>query len=217
MNARPKAFVGYAVGWLLTISFVVLFTLIFNFVGTLICAALAGMMMGAARLGWWQSFTVSLLFPAVVSLFFEVSKAELRAGQVGLIALLCFSLFWIIYFGLRALTPQESSAPKRVHVAGVISRKQAGADTRTSGVLPKSPAVNLALLQGEWLSGTQSNGSKAQKRLQINKDTLVVSLTDEFGRVRRMEGQLKMCSHCAFGIRTAVEWSCGAPEFEVSI
>jgi len=216
MNARPKAVLGYVVGWLTTIGFVVLFTLIFNFVGTIICAALAGMMMGAARLRWWQSFLVSLVSPGVIAVAFLVTKAALPVGQILFLSALCFAIFWVIYFALWALSSHEHTA----------SSKEAGMPTRVppstlatplpfTGQTPPvclvaagtaasmaSPALDLQMLQGTWLA---RNGSQAsphpQKALEISEDNVVLRLTDSQGHVQSLAaGHLRICAGCILAV-----------------
>jgi len=216
MNARSKAVLGYVVGWLITICFVVLFTLIFSFVGTLICAALAGMMMGAARLRWWQSFTVSLVFPAVASITFCVTRATLPAGKIALISTLCFAVFWVIYFALWGLTSHEhaqAAAARRVPApAQPRGRQQAQALVQPAGPMcgtpplnamsTAGPELNLQMLQGTWLARNGSpEHSHVRKAIEISEDSLVVRLTDGDGRVQCLAtGRVRICPGCILAV-----------------
>lgn len=230
MNARPKAILGYVVGWLLTVCFVVLFTVIFSFVGTLICAALAGMMMGAARLCWWQSLTLSMLFPGVISGYFRVTKAELPATQVLFLSALCFAIFWIIYLALWGLTSHERRGTAASKPAKAAGRPAAAAPAAEASALARAvlapesapadavPAVTLAALQGKWLDGTAGPQSgNGHRRMEINDDTIVVSLVDDCGKVHSAKAHLRLCAHCVFGIYPDQATVCRAPQFESSI
>ncbi len=224
-------------GWVLTVCFVVLFTIIFSFVGTLICAALAGMMMGAARLSWWQSLTLSMLFPGVISSYFRITRAELPASQVFFISALCFGIFWIIYLALWALTSHERrGVPADKSLAKVAGRPAGGSPgAEGSGTVPAvravtsalsqaepAPAdvvsvVTLATLQGKWLDGSLgSESGNGHRRMEITDNTIMVSLTDERGQVHLAKAHLKLCAHCVFGISPDNATVCRAPQFEIS-
>ncbi len=229
MNARPKAILGYIVGWLLTVCFVVLFTIIFSFVGTLICAALAGMMMGAARLPWWPSLTLSVLFPGVLSAYFRVTKAELPPGQLFFLSALCFGIFWIIFLALWGLTSHERRAAPAVKSVGKTAGPPVGGSRGSevpsvrAAVAPLSrgtvaPVVTLATLQGKWLAGGPgSEAGKGHRRMEIRDDTILLSLTDESGTVHLAKAHLKLCADCVFGIGFEKTRGCHAPQFEISI
>lgn len=229
MNARPKAILGYVVGWLLTVGFVVLFTIIFSFVGTLICAALAGMMMGAARLSWWQSLTLSMLFPGVISSYFRVTKAELPAGQVLFLSALCFAIFWLIYLALWGLTSHErrgaaASKPAKAGwpAAGAAVVEAAGPARAVlspeSAATDAVPGLTLAALQGKWLDGCgDPQSGNGHRRMEIKDDTIMVSLVDDRGREHLAKAHLKLCAHCVFGISPEKAPVCRAPQFEISI
>ncbi len=195
MNARVKAVIGYAVGWTVIIFFVVLLTLIFSFVGTLICAALAGMMMGAARLPRWQSLTMSLVFPAVISTVLRVSRAELAGRQIVFLSVLCFVVFWAIYSAVYLLVGQEQSqraADARRTTGGQCTRVARPGGLRTSeeaGATRCSSRGDAALtledLEGKWLQqGSWRGNGAANRELEIADRTLVLRVLDARGQVR---------------------------------
>src|SRR5260370_35897434 len=98
MSLRPiKTAVQYLLGAAAIALFVSLLTFIFSFLGTIFCAALAGMMLGAFKNLRWQSVPFSFLFPAVIVTVLRVSKAELAANQVLVLALSAFGAFWLTY------------------------------------------------------------------------------------------------------------------------
>src|SRR5437763_1583738 len=107
MNLKPKAALGYLVGWISIIAFVVLLSLIFSFVGTIICAGAAGMMMGATRMPRLASAAVSLIFPGVVIGVLRLSGAELEDRQILFLGVLCFVLYWSLYAALFKVVSQE--------------------------------------------------------------------------------------------------------------
>jgi hypothetical protein len=214
MRTRPKAVFGYAMGWVITICFVVLFSVIFSFVGTIICAALAGMMMGAARLPWWQSFALSMVFPGVISTTLRITRTELPAGQIVFVAMLCFAIFWVIYFALRALTAQEKvqsaearRASTRVRVSprqtstGVARPAPGCASGCGNGADTGLPAVSLQMLQGTWFARNGSPDTLHHRAIEISQDTLVVRLTDSQGQEQCLaRGHLRICQGCILGI-----------------
>ncbi|HEY5910358.1 MAG TPA: hypothetical protein VJA21_07115 [Verrucomicrobiae bacterium] len=213
MNARPKVIGGYIAGWVLVIFFVLLLTLIFNFVGTIICAALAGMMLGAARLRAWQSLALSAVFPGVISTFLLVTKAELPATQIVLLSLICFGIFWLIYVAVWALVRQEASQPagssarpatgsaRPGRERGLALMRQAAPGSvplpgqTAETVLADSTELTLEVLQGDWFARNSNPApSDGQKAIVISKNTLVLSLTDANGRVcSRSKAYLRLC------------------------
>ncbi len=210
MNATAKSVCGYVIGSGIVVCFIVLLTVIFSFVGTLICAALAGMMLGAAQLSRWPSLATSLVFPAVISVVLRVSKADLSGRQVLFLAVLCFGVFWVIYAAVWALVAQEQAKPKAATAARVHSLERVGSRA-TAPILepavgqerdrppvpsPGSPAtkpLTLAILEGNWLCPPGSNGSTSHKAMEIHGDTMAVSLTDGNGGVHSVfKARLKL-------------------------
>ncbi len=228
MHASPKAVCGYVVGWLIVIFFVVLFSIIFSFVGTIICAAAAGMMMGAARLPWWHSAALSAVFPAVISTVFRVTKAELPFRQVVFVSILCFGIFWVIYFALWALTAQEKShaaarlAPRAART-GTSSRQaknqQDPLRTASSSEAAAEPELTLAMLQGGWFANNSASdhGSK-RKTMEICNDTITVNLSDSNGHVWPLgRAQFRLNGHAILALDTAEHPVHQDPDEEVSI
>lgn len=182
--------VRYVVGWGVAIFFVVLLTLIFSFLGTIICAALAGMMIGAARLGKWKALAISLIFPAVIVSVLRTSGADLSGKQIGLLAVLCFTAFWLIYCLVGAMMNFEHKGQgARVGRPKSLGRKSAiapAAQPATGSAQPVLgvPGLNLEALVGKWRAepnGCQVNGR--QRLLEISKETLRLSVTGTDGQV----------------------------------
>ena len=67
MNATAIRTAGRYLGaWGAIVVGVILLSVIFTFLGTLTCAVLVGMMMGAVKGARWFSVLVSFIFPAVI-------------------------------------------------------------------------------------------------------------------------------------------------------
>jgi hypothetical protein len=236
MKANFKAVVGYAIGWCLTIGFVVLLTFIFSFLGTIICAALAGMMVGAARLGRWPSLALSLVFPGVISTVLGMSRADLAPRQIVGLSVLCCGIFWVIYAAVFALVSQEGKEQKQraERAAGsAIGRtkdqsqrlgRDAGMGSQAysrsvPGVPATSPcrAFTLDALQGKWRA--EANGSKTDRcrTLEIEQDRMVLSMTDTSGEVFVARAGLKVCAGSLLTLATSVEQGNLDPDAQVSI
>ena len=80
-----KTAAQYAGGLAIATFFVVLLSFVFSFLGTLFCAALAGLMLGALRTHKWQSILISLLFPLVIFTLLKGMKTELQERQILLV------------------------------------------------------------------------------------------------------------------------------------
>jgi hypothetical protein len=236
MKARPKAVAGYLIGWTLVVFFVVLLTFIFSFLGTIICAALAGMMMGAAQLPRKQSFALSLLFPGVIFGILRASRAELSANQILLLAVLCFGLFWIIYAAIAALVSQEKTNLPRVNsqLAASAQARDGGPTEATQKPFiflapaeapgsagryrsPADQALRLEVLEGTWLAQEADLLNQGrQRRMEIKAESLVLSITNG-------NGELSSISHAALKLSPGptltlgVSWIGLDPDAEVSI
>lgn len=193
MNLKPKAALGYLVGWVLIIAFVVLLSLIFSFLGTIICAALAGMMMGATRMPRLSSVAVSLIFPGVITGVLRLSHSELEDKQIIFLGILCLALYWVIYSVLFKLVSQEQASPaRRRHQnqadAVVVGSANGSERPRMSAqlvpaLLPrcekKSGRLTLAALQGTWVARSESVAG--QRTLVIAQENLLLTECDAQG------------------------------------
>ena len=177
MNARSRAVVCHLFGWCIIVFFVVLLTVIFSFLGTLICAALAGMMMGSARLSRWYSLLVSLIFPGVVSTVLRISGSELPERQVLMLSLLCFGVFWVICLVMYALVAEEKTSK---------ALPKPSPEVEAPEPVKSAPASELTLesLEGMWLPKSgQLDVSHCQKVLEIQNGTAVLSTFNAEGNV----------------------------------
>ena len=111
MNAKTLGTVcGHVAGWCAIVSFVLLLTFIFSFLGTIFCAVLAGMMLGSMRPRRWHSVPISLLFPATIFLMLRAMKAELLERQIDLLSLLCLGAFWLTFLLAGVVVSAEQKA-----------------------------------------------------------------------------------------------------------
>ena len=98
MNAVAiKTAARYLGAWGAIVLCVILLSLLFTFLGTITCAALAGMMLGAFKGAKWFSVSVSLVFPVVIFGMARGAKVELAPQQITLLAALCFGTYWVTY------------------------------------------------------------------------------------------------------------------------
>ena len=187
--------------------FVVLLTLVFSFLGTIVCAVLAGMMMGATKPSRWLSVPMSLLFPAIVFSVLLVTKADLLPQHVALVSALCFAAFWGTYLaamlmmvferkqGSLAATP-AGAVPngQGFPVQAQDSARQVQPLVSPDDVIPaRLHELNLDDLQGTWLrQPAGANGESGQSIIEIKKNKLVLSLPDCNGRPRVVaEGEIR--------------------------
>jgi hypothetical protein len=176
-------------GWLLLIFFVVLLSTIFSFLGTIFCAALAGMMLGAMRQARWQAVPVSLVFPVVIFLLLRGAKVDLSSSQIRMLSVLCFGTFWLVYGIAVALMRFENkgqTAKRRVDAGEVVTGVTPGYSSKMTA--PTRAAVcqelNLATLQGKWLcNGSTAGEPIREKVMEVQKEQMVLRVTDEHGRV----------------------------------
>lgn len=199
MSLRPiKIAVQYLFGACAIAFFVTLLTLIFSFLGTIFCAALAGMMLGAFKNLRWQSLPFSFLFPAVIVGVLRATRAELAANQILVLALAAFGSFWLTYAAAACLLAFErknqpalvaNASPNTSPPTAVLASHRSGAEispaveTQPSPSMPDSE-LSLEVLEGKWLFERPlvHNGCP-EKVLEISHENLVLSVTEQGGRV----------------------------------
>jgi len=201
LAAKIKTVVEYVIGWGVVVFFVGLLTVIFSFLGTIICAALAGLMMGSARVPRWWSGLASLIFPGVISTVLLAYRSELPGGQILMLCLLCAGVFWATYGVMYALSyPQAagsrpSSAVSSPAEAAAVPARGVPAHLADPPTGLQTPAVlSLEDLQGVWLeqSGAQ-DPSRNLRRLEIRKDRILLCVVDAKGEeMSRTEAQLHL-------------------------
>lgn len=212
MNAKTLGTVcGHVAGWCAIVSFVLLLTFIFSFLGTIFCAVLAGMMLGSMRPRRWHSVPISLLFPATIFLMLRAMKAELLERQIDLLSLLCLGAFWLTFLLAGVVVSAEQKArtapgpgpgePRPPATPGgperVVERPApAGrAAARFEAVSPQSAdGLTLARLQGTWRwKAAKGDGEAHEKVLEIRGHDLVLKEVDGAGQVHwAAEGTVRL-------------------------
>jgi hypothetical protein len=194
-----KAAVRYLGCWCAMVFFVVLLTTIFSFLGTIICAVLAGMMMGAAKHRRWQAIPVAVVFPAVIFTMLRSTKAELLGRQVMVLSLLCFGAFWLTYVVTSLLLVFEAKKPATPDGREGAPNERLAAKPTSLGERPQESltaqverGLALADLQGEWSQPSAThNGDGVERTMEIKGDKVLLTARHADGRVRRVaEGQL---------------------------
>ncbi len=214
MNATPLRVAGrYLLAWALVIFFVVLLTFIFSFLGAIMCAVLAGMMLGAARLGRWHNVLASLIFPGAIFGVLRTARAELLDWQLAAVMALCFAAFWLTYFVASGLIFYEHKGQPGA------SRPAAKAPTPVADQFP-SEDLNLEALQGRWSCVAGGvNGNRTCKTMAIEREALVLSVADAKGRVRsRARAEIKILgAQDSRRLVLSSAWEQEAADFLISI
>lgn len=199
MSLRPiKIAVQYLLGAAAIAFFVSLLTFIFSFLGTIFCAALAGMMLGAFKNLRWQSVPVSFLFPAVIVAVLRATRAELVANQIAVLAACALGAFWLTYVAAAFLLAFEKN-PQPTLAATTLQQPAQGAVLREPEPEPRGcfpsdgrPALfirpeaelSLGALEGKWLFERRTNHQVCpEKVLEFRDHTMVLSVNEQGGRV----------------------------------
>jgi hypothetical protein len=180
MNAAALKTAGRYLGrWSAIVFFVLLLTLIFSFLGTIICAVLAGMMFGATKHVRWQALLISLIFPGAIFALLRAGRAPLLDRQILVLGLLCFGAFWLTYAVAAAVVYFEASAGSSSAPAGPGEKLPAPA------LEVAEHRLSLGELQGTWscpVSGC--NGEARARELEINTAALLLRVRDRRGQIR---------------------------------
>jgi len=197
MNAAAIRTAGRYLGaWGAIVCFVVLLSLLFTFLGTITCAVLAGMMMGAFKGARWFSVSVSLVFPGVVFAMVRGARVELTPQQVILLAAVCFGTFWVTYLvsafvffceqkgrkspKLPAPAPQQ----KTLEPGGQVAATGCALAAEPLGSAVPARESCLEQLQGNWVCEASSAGEPLGKKvIQINEAKLELKAIDASGRI----------------------------------
>ena len=196
MNATAIRTGGKYLGAWGIIAFCVFFlSVIFNFLGTITCAVLAGMMMGAFKGARWFSALVSLVFPGVLFGLVRTARVELSQQQVILLGAVCFGTFWVTYLVSAVLffceqkekhaskpptpaTPDRATAPETqtAAIARVPASDLLGSSVAASGSC-------LEQLQGNWVCEVPGAGEPLYRKvIQIKAAKLELRTVDASGR-----------------------------------
>jgi hypothetical protein len=178
MSALPfKKTIQYVAGGAMLAFFVVLLTLIFSFLGTIICAALAGMMLGAAKLHRWKVVAISLVFPTVIFVVLRAQGADLPERQVLMLSGLCLGTFWLIHAVVAMLIHFERK-PHPSAAKGPRTRHQ------VPGVATGNGHFSLQALQGKWLlESSRFSAPGRRKVLEIREEHLSLRIPKTTGEV----------------------------------
>jgi len=182
MNSEPVKFAfKHLCLWLVLAGVVLLLTLLFNFFGTLSCAALTGVMLGAIKHRRWLTLPVSLVFPGVVFALMYLSKVELEGQKRIVVPALCFGIFWMTYLVTCVMAVSEGKEAS--------SRPQ-------PAIAPAKSIEKLRLdqLQGRWTcESTNRYGQIKKTVIEISGDRLTLSEFDSDGQERlHVEGGVRL-------------------------
>ena len=185
MSSLPiKAALKHAAAWGIVVGFVSLLTIIFSFLGTLFCAALGGMMMGASKAHKALAFGFSVLCPGVLLGTLRTQKTELVQRQVLILAILCFAAFWALYFIAMFLAVYEKRSDATESSEADRSPSKALESLATANSHSALPVLRLDELEGKWCrEGPPPNGHAQKRILEIRDGTLALSTVDAQGRV----------------------------------
>ena len=195
MNPQRLKFAAtYLAGWGLAVFFVSLLSFIFSFLGTIFCAAVAGMMLGTTRQARSLAVPTSVIFPAVIFALLRGLKSDLPLGQVTELAVVCFGAFWLIFglaVGLVAcerkgtITPSEASAKRRPVMAA-----------KTSSLANAPIRDGLEQLDGRWLEEATASRLQASKKvIEIKRGQLQLNQVERDGRARLLvRGEVRLDS-----------------------
>ena len=175
MNAGAIRTAGRYLGaWGAIVLCVVLLSLLFTFLGTITCAVLAGMMMGAFKGAKCFSVPVSLVFPAVIFGMARGAKVELSPHQITLLATLCFGTFWVTYIVSAFVFFHEQKGKKPARRQVFELPPEASAQCAPDAATDRGTAeLCLGQLQGNWVFEPSSPGEALCKRVLQIKDAKV--------------------------------------------
>ncbi len=189
---RLKTAVTYLAGWGIAVFFVTLLSFIFSFLGTIFCAAVAGMMLGATRQARVLALPTSLIFPGVIFALLRGMKSDLPSNQVVELAAACFGAFWVI-FGIAAVI--VACERKGVDApGGTKAARRTPAAKMTPVLVNASRVADPTQLEGRWLEEAAGTTLQAStKVLEIRRGRLELSQIGKDGRERLLvRGQVKL-------------------------
>jgi hypothetical protein len=196
MNATAIRTGGRYLGaWGSIVIGVVLLSIIFTFLGTITCAVLVGMMMGAFKGSKWFSVAVSLVFPGVIIGMVRTARVELTQQQVILLAALCFGVFWVTYLVSAVLFFCEQKGKNSSKPPAPALQDKTAAPEAPAAAIVCVPAVDLGgstvaasesclkQLQGSWVCEVSGAGEPLCKKvIQIKEAKLELRTVDASGR-----------------------------------
>jgi hypothetical protein len=187
--------------WFIVVFFVALLTFIFSFLGTIMCAVLTGMMLGAMKYSRWRSIPVALIFPGVSVGLLQVMKTEMMRNQILALAALCFATFWLGYLMGSVLISAErkaQGAPAQTVPPDVARTTDSHAVPQTSPTSPACarPAAEFILeeLEGHWCcEPTDATQQSCRKLMEIKDHKLALTIIEADGHRRRVaDGNVRL-------------------------
>src|SRR5208282_5423278 len=160
---------------------VVLLSLLFTFLGTITCAVLVGMMMGALKGAKWFSVSVSVVIFSMA----RGARVELTMQQVLLLAALCFGVFWVTYLVSAVLFFCEQKERRSARPPAARPEPWTSAQDTPVAATDCSPAAGpvgatvparescLEQLQGNWVREASGTGGPVyMKVIRISETRL---------------------------------------------
>jgi hypothetical protein len=195
MTCSPIKFAARCVGCCIALASVTaLLSLVFNFLGTILCASLTGMMMGASKRSRWPALPVSGIFPTVIFILLRATRTEMPDSQVWIVSLLCFGTFWLLY-GATVLVVVYERAQKAAAISPEPQPGGHGGHARLDKCPARLPAsaneaqpqtlegLCLGLLQGKWSCVANGHPGACQNKVMlIEQEHLALSFDDPQGR-----------------------------------
>lgn len=178
MNAAALRTAGRYLGmWVAIVLGVGLVSFTFTFLGTLACAALVGMMMGALKGEKWFSAMVSLVFPAILLAITHNPRTELTSKQILILTMLGFGTFWATYLVSRFMFFCEQKERKPS-----AARPSAPAAAEPLELPEQAGESCLEQLQGKWVCEAAFTGKPScRKVIQIKAAKLELQAIDVSG------------------------------------
>ncbi len=180
----------YLGAWAAITFFVGLVSFTFTFLGTITCAVLVGMMLGAFKGAKWFSVLVSLVFPAMMFGITRSPGSELTPRQIGLLVLVCFGAFWVTWAVSAFVFFCEQKGVRSPHSAAETPQLEAVAQGGLTAAfeppIAATPAAepSLAQLQGNWVwEAASATGKQSRKVIQIREANLELKTIDVTGRI----------------------------------
>lgn len=168
----------YLGAWGAIVLGVVLLSFLFTFLGTITCAVLIGMMMGAFKGARWFSVAVSLVFPGVIFGMVRGARVELTQQQVILLAAVCFGIFWLTYLVSAVVFFCEQRGKKPCKPPAPAPRHE------TLIATVPGRASCLEQLQGDWVCEDSNAGELfGRKVIRIKEAKLELKAIDPSGRI----------------------------------
>jgi len=183
------------------VSSVLLVTLVFSFLGTIMCGAIVGMMAGSSRRWRWEYVLVALVFPGALLVSLYIAPSDLEFEKSLMLALVCLGSFWMTYLLTLGLTllerPAVSVAQADHEHAGIPGAPSAlPTKERAEGGEPRGNAAaaagnstpgepELEEVQGTWVQEASKGGGRwCQPVLKLTREVLDLSRAEGDGPVR---------------------------------